>query len=84
MAESTWTTRDLQVMGAVRAIEQRRRSGATVDEVADEAGRGRDEVLDALRDLVDGGYVDGADAGDKMEDDWLSLRLTAAGRRAVG
>ena len=55
------------------------------DQVAAATGLDRADVNDAIIGLIGGGYVTGNDAGTMAERwDWIDLRLTGDGRRAVG
>lgn len=84
MAQSTWT-RDLRVLDAIRDLESQGSVAGSRDQVAAATGLDRADVNDAIIGLIGGGYVTGNDAGTMAERwDWMDLRLTGDGRRAVG
>ena len=83
MSSSTWS-REIEVMQAVRELERERPGEGGRDDVVERVQLDKGEVNDALRGLIEGGYVLGRDGGTMAERfDWWDLRLTAKGRQAI-
>ncbi len=83
MAESTWS-RDVRVMEVVRDLERDKPGEGQRDDIVGRLPFTKAEINDALRGLIEGGYVIGRDGGTMAERfDWWDLRLTEKGRRAI-